>query len=220
MKLHYLPPSANSHGPLGVVKALKMDVELENCYGKTRTEEFIKMNPCHTAPTLELDDGTAIWESNTVMRVLCGLAGEKGEALYPTETIQRAKIDMVMDWRQATMYPKLPAIGYIAFGMPCDDAKAKTDFATLLDEIFPVLTGTFLKDTQFIFSDKPTIADLSVAPPLIFIMARSKFWAKVPQEVKDYQTRVFEAFPDIKENFDMLVGMCEACTGESAEMEP
>jgi glutathione S-transferase len=181
----------------------------------------MKMNPCHCAPTLELDDGTVVWESNAVLRTVCAVAGDKGEAYYPKDISARAKIDLALDWRQCQLYTKLPAIGYICFGMPCDDDKAKADFKALMDEVFPILINTFLKDTKFVFSDTPTIADLAFAPTLNFIKARKNFWKLVPQEVKDYQVRVFEAFPATKEHFDSLAAMAEGCTAEAgADLEP
>jgi glutathione S-transferase len=63
--------AANSHGCIAIVKHLKLDdkVEIVNAYGKTRTPEFLAMNPCHTAPTLELDgDAGAIWEVCSLYR--------------------------------------------------------------------------------------------------------------------------------------------------------
>jgi len=219
MKLHYLPPSANSHGPLAVIRDLEMEVELENCYGKTRTPEFIAMNPCHCAPTIELDDGTGIWESNAIMRFLCN-SSPKGDKLYPTDPVKRAKVDMVLDWRQTTLYTKLPSIGYVVFGMKMDDDQAKKDFKELIDTHFETLCDTFLKDTKFCYSDTPTIADLAVAPPLTFIKARSKFWDAVPDKVKEYYAAVLEAFPATKENFDMLAGMAEKYDGAGSDLAP
>lgn len=220
MKLHVLPPSANSHGCIALVRALKADVEIINAYGKTRSEEFLKMNPCHTCPTLEFDDDAgAIWESCAILRYLAvNLPG--GEEFYPADPQLRGKIDMVMDWRQTGMYTCLPNIGYGIFGMKVSEDGAKEDFAKLLSEHFPVLTDVYLKDTKFCFSDTPTIADLAVAPSLTFIKTRKNFWAKVPDAVKEYHTRVLEAFPDTKENFDMLDGMCTGYDGEGADAEP
>ena len=114
---------------------------------------------------------------------------------------------MVMDWRQTSLYPCLPAIGYIVFGMAQKDEEAQKSFAKLQDEHFKTLTDVFLKDTAFCYSDKPTIADLAIAPTLTFIKVRSKFWEAVPDKVKEYYVRVLEAFPETKENFDMLDGM-------------
>mmetsp|Transcript_20303 Transcript_20303/g.44131 ORF Transcript_20303/g.44131 Transcript_20303/m.44131 type:complete len:223 (-) Transcript_20303:140-808(-) len=222
MKLHILPPSPNSHGCIAIVKHLKLEdkIEIINAYGKTRTPEFLAINPCHTCPTLQFDgDDGAIWESAAIMRFLC-VNNEGGEELYPSDPTLRGKVDMVMDWRQTGLVSCIPAIGYIVFGFPQPDEDAKKAFAKLLDEYFPVLLDIFLKDTAFCFSDKPTIADLCVAPLLTFLKCRSKFWEKTPDKVKEYHTRVLEAFPDTKENFDMLDGMCTGFDGEGADCAP
>jgi len=219
MKLHILPPSANSHGCIAVVKDLGMDVEIENAYGKTRSEEFLKMNPCHCAPTLEIDETTAVWESCTIMRYLCNVA-ENGEKLYPKDPLKRARCDMVMDWRQTSFCPCLPAIGYGIFGMDVSTDEAKEKFKSLQEDHFKVLCDVYLKDTKFCYSDTPTIADLAVAPCLTFIKARSKFWDAVPDKVKKYHAAVLEAFPATKENFDMLDGMCAGWDGAGHDAEP
>jgi len=219
MKLHVLPPSPNSHGPLAIVNKLKIPAEIVNAYGKTRTPEFIAMNPCHCCPTLEFEDGTSMWESNAVMRYLV-VNHDKEHVLYPEDAKLRGRIDMVMDWRQASLYPCLPAIGYIVFGMAQKDEEAQQSFAKLQDEHFKTLTDVFLKDTAFCYSDKPTIADLAIAPCLTFIKVRSKFWEAMPDKVKEYHARVLEAFPETKENFDMLDGMVTSYTGEGKDTEP
>jgi len=220
MKLHILPPSANSHGPIAIIKHLKLDIELENAYGKTRTPEFLAINPCHTAPCLEFggDDG-AIWESCAIMRYLC-VNNKGGEELYPANPILRAKVDMVMDWRQTGLYPCLPDIAYMVFGMPVTDEGAKKSFAKLIEEVFPILVDVYLKDTPFCYSEKATIADLAIAPTLTFLKARKNFWAKVPAAVKEYHTRVLEAFPDTADNFKMLDDMCTGYDGDGAHLEP
>jgi glutathione S-transferase len=112
-----------------------------------------------------------------------------------------------------------PAIGYIAFGMTCDDEEAKKKFAELQSTHFPILMETFLKDTKFVFSDTPTIADLSIALPLVFIQAREKFWEAVPDKVKDYFNAVKEAFPHTAEEFGMISHMCSNCESPGAKLE-
>lgn len=219
MKLHILPPSPNSHGCIAIIKKLGLDIEIINAYGKTRTPEFLAINPCHTCPTLEFSDGSAVWESMAIMRYLCK-SSPKGDAYYPTDPEEAAKIDMVMDWRQTTFSPCFPSIGYIIFGMPQSDEEAKKNFKILRDSHFKTLTSIFLKETKFCFSDTPTIADLSIAAILTLIKGRSKFWEAVPQEVKDYQQRVFDAFPETKENFDMLSTMCTEYSGDGADVSP
>lgn len=219
MKLHILPPSPNSHGCIAVAKKLKLDIEMINAYNKTRTPEFLAINPCHTCPTLEFPDSSAIWESNAIMRYMCRSSPD-GETLYPSNPREAAKIDTVLDWRQTEFYQHIPSIGYIVFGFPQSDEQAQKDFKTLVDEKFKTLTTVFLKDTKFAFSDTPTIADLSIATVLPFIKARSKFWEAVPEEVKDYHKRVLDAFPETKDNFDILESMVTEFAGEGFDLVP
>ena len=221
----YISIAANSHGCLAVFNHLKLSAkgrgnEIVNAYGATRTPEFLAMNPCHCCPTLELDDGDAIWESNAILRYLC-VTREGGEELYPKDPVVRAKIDMVLDWRQTSLYKCLPDIAYGVWGMEMDDDAAKKSFAELIETHFVTLLTVFLKDNKkYCYSDTPTIADLAIAPALTFIMARKHMWAKVPKEVKDYRDRVLAYFPDTKENFDMLEGMCAGYTGKGADLMP
>ena len=146
------------------------------------------------------------------------------------------------------MYQCIPAIAYIVFGIPQKDEDAKESFTKLMEEHFPILLNVYLKDTPFCYSDKVTIADLSIAPVLTFLKCRKHFWAKVPEKVKEYYARVLESckcfftlhrifyllflpcdsfcplwtllVPDTKENFDMLDGMCTGYDGEGADCEP
>jgi len=219
-KLHILPPSANSHGCLATLRELGIEnIEIVNAYGKTREPEFLEMNPCHTCPTLEFGDGVAIWESCAIMRYLCR-SSSNGDKLYPKDLQAAARIDMACDWRQTSYYPCIPDIGYVVFGMELSDEDAQKQFKKLIDEHFKTLTEVFLKDSKFVYSDTPTIADLAIAPSLTFIKARSKFWDAVPKEVKDYHTRVLQNFAHTKENFDMLDTMCTEYSGPGADLEP
>lgn len=104
--------------------------------------------------------------------------------------------------------------------MELSDEDAQKQFKKLIDEHFKTLTEVFLKDSKFVYSDTPTIADLAIAPSLTFIKARSKFWDAVPKEVKDYHTRVLQNFAHTKENFDMLDTMCTEYSGPGADLEP
>lgn len=84
------------------MKALGLEdkgLEIVDAMGKTRSEEFIAMNPCHCCPTLEYGGGKgAIWESCACMRTICQLF-EGGEKYYPKDPIMRGKIDLVCDWK-------------------------------------------------------------------------------------------------------------------------
>jgi glutathione S-transferase len=179
------------------------------------------MNPAHCCPTLQFSNESdgAIWESAAVMRCLCN-SFEGGEELYPTDAIKRGKIDMVLDWKNSTLYPDLFHIAYMMFGVAVDEDMAKTQFGKLIDTHFPMLLDTFLKDTKFCYSDTPTIADLAVAPMITLLKGRKKFWEKVPEGVKEYYGRVLEAFPGMGEYVKLLDDMCSGYVGPGADAEP
>ena len=154
------------------------------------------------------------------MRYLC-VTQDGGETLYPPDPRMRAKIDMIMDWRQTELYTKIAPIGYLVWGINMGDDVTKKAFQELMDVHFITLMEVYLKDTPFCLSDKPTIADLSIAPALTFLKVRKHMWAKVPEKVKEYRKRVLASFPDTKvNNFDMLDGMCTGYTGDGADLEP
>ena len=64
LKLHVLKPSVNNMAVRVFVRAAKLDFVEDDVYGKTRTPEFLAMNPAHMTPMIEtkgLPKG-AIWE--------------------------------------------------------------------------------------------------------------------------------------------------------------
>lgn len=201
------------------MKKLKLEgeIELVDSWGKTQTPEFLAFNPCHMVPTLQFSHDDAIWESNSVMRYLCRTFPE-GEQFYPEEL--RSKLDMVMDWRQTKMYPCVAKVAYIIFGYPEDAPQAIKGFKDLVEDHFSVLINTFLNGLPFIYSDTPTIADLSVGLGMTGLKARKYFWDEVPQAVKEYYQRVIDAFPEGAEFVGALSGMCESYEGEGAHLHP
>jgi glutathione S-transferase len=64
----------------------------------TNTPEFLAMNPNGLVPVI-VDDGQALWESNTICRYLAGKHGRPD--LLPAEPLARAQVEKWMDW-QAT----------------------------------------------------------------------------------------------------------------------
>ena len=232
--------ASNNQSTIACALALMEDdetfkVELVDVFMKTRTDEYKKICPLGISPCLVLSDKgddpektttTSIWESNTIMRYFCDVTAESSplsRQLYPPDDlVRRAKINMVLDWRQCDFYPKLPDIAYIMFGMPNDDDKAKSSFKDLQEKVFPILTDEFLDggSNLFIYGNDVTIADLSVALPLAYIKARPKFWDAVPQSIKDYHERVKSKFPQANQSFDSLKAIYENFSGDGRDLEP
>jgi glutathione S-transferase len=74
-------------------------------FGGLDTPAYLAMNPNGRIPTIN-DDGFVLWESNAIVRYLCGRYGRG--SLAPDTDQGRAIADQWMEWHKATFYP-----GYI-----------------------------------------------------------------------------------------------------------
>jgi len=73
-------------------------------YGVNNTDEFKAMNPLAMIPVID-DDGFVLWESNAIVRYLCG---KHPKAPYWPEDLRvRAAADRWMDFQCTTMSPAL-----------------------------------------------------------------------------------------------------------------
>jgi glutathione S-transferase len=70
-------------------------VEVDIMRGESRTPEFLAMNPQGQVPTVRLDDGACLAQSNAI---LCYLA--RGSDLLPGEPLARARVDEWLFWEQ------------------------------------------------------------------------------------------------------------------------
>jgi glutathione S-transferase len=70
-------------------------------FGKTRTPQYLALNPNGTVPTL-VEGGFALWESNTILRYL---AARNQSAFSPADPAQRALADQWMDWQLGALSP-------------------------------------------------------------------------------------------------------------------
>ncbi|AOA59121.1 glutathione S-transferase family protein [Acinetobacter larvae] len=65
-------------------------------FQSTQGEEFIQLNPNATIPVI-IDGDFSLWQSNSIIRYLANQY--QGQALYPTQPQQRARIDQWVDWQ-------------------------------------------------------------------------------------------------------------------------
>ena len=64
-------------------------------YRPTDTPEFLRLNPAGQVPVV-IDGDVVLRESNTIVRYLA--AKHRAEKLYPTDLVERARIEQWMDW--------------------------------------------------------------------------------------------------------------------------
>ena len=83
--------------------------------GLTRTPEFLRRNPNGRIPTLELDDGTNLFESNAIMWYLA-----EGSPFLPSTQLGRAQVLQWMFFEQYSHEPFVATPRYIVRHLPPD----------------------------------------------------------------------------------------------------
>jgi glutathione S-transferase len=108
MRLYDVLPSGNGYKvrlllhKLGVPFEL---VELDIAKGETRTPEFLRKNSNGRIPTLELEDGTCLAESNAIISYLA-----EGTELWPETRLSRAR---TLQWLFFEQYSHEPYIAVV-----------------------------------------------------------------------------------------------------------
>jgi glutathione S-transferase len=123
---------------------------------ETRTEDFLKMNSAGQVPTVVLDDGRALAQSNAIIRYLA-----RGSDLIPADDYAVAKMDEWLFWEQ---YSHEPYIAVCRFqmrylGKPAselDPEKVKRGHAAL------ARLEQQLALTPFLVGEKLSLADVAL----------------------------------------------------------
>ena len=132
-------------------------VELDIVKGATRTPEFLAKNPNGRIPTLELENGDCLPESNAIMFYLAD-----GTPLLPTDRLERAR---VLQWMFFEQYSHEPNIATVRFWMHTTmtpereallPAKRKLGYAAL------DVMELHLASRTFFVGERYTIADIAL----------------------------------------------------------
>jgi glutathione S-transferase len=182
IKLHVLKPSVNNMAARVFVRAAKLDFTEDDVYGKTRSKEFLAMNPAHMTPMIEvkgLPKGV-MWESCAIMQYLSNKHGIT--KFYPKAVAKRGMIDSAMFYLIGTLYPLVaratyPNLGFAQYagevGASNLDAshKAEAQKAAMdaIAEPLDVFHKFFMDSGAFIGGTKPSIADIRLAATLEFL---------------------------------------------------
>ena len=124
--------------------------------GETRTAEFLKLNGAGQVPTVELDDGRTLAQSNAIIRYLA-----RGSDLIPADTFAAAKMDEWLFWEQYSHEPYIAVCRFQMFYLKkpasdLDPEKVKRGYAAL------ARMEHQLAITPFLVGDAITLADISL----------------------------------------------------------
>ena len=110
MKVYDFTGSGNGYKTWLLLQQLGLPYERIECdilKGATRTPEFLKKNPNGRIPTLELDDGTFLFESGAILWYLA-----EGTRFAPASRLERAQ---TLQWMFFEQYSHEPYIAVARF---------------------------------------------------------------------------------------------------------
>ena len=126
--------------------------------GATRKPEFLKRNPNGRIPTLELDDGTNLAESNAILWYLA-----EGSDYVPGDRLGRAQVLQWMFFEQYSHEPYVATPRFIVKHLPENHPRR----AELPDRIAKgraalAVMDEHLKTRRFFVAERYTIADIAL----------------------------------------------------------
>lgn len=133
-------------------------VELDILKGATRTPEFLAKNPNGRIPTLELEDGAFLPESNAILWYLA-----EGTPFIPDDRLGRAQVLQWMFFEQYSHEPYVATPRFILKHLP-EDSPRRAELPERLERGRAALgvMETHLSRRTFFVAERYTIADIAL----------------------------------------------------------
>ncbi|HJS33700.1 MAG TPA: glutathione S-transferase family protein [Alphaproteobacteria bacterium] len=143
---------------LALLKTPYRRIELDIDRGETRTPAFLAKNPNGRIPTLELDDGTCLAESDAILWYLAD-----GTAFLPDERLARAQVLQWMFFEQYSHEPYVATPRYIIRHLGRDHPRA-AELPGRIEkgrQALGVMEARLSRHDYFV-ADRYTIADIAL----------------------------------------------------------
>lgn len=155
------------------------------------SEEFVKMNPQHTVPTLD-DNGFILWDSHAI---ICYLVNKyaKDDSLYPKDPQKRAVVDQRLHFDNGVLFSTMRGAFYPVIMQ--GETSIPNYKIEQVEKAFGFLEK-FLEGKKWLAGDSYTLADistvasvtgLSVLKPLDSYPNLKAWLARCEQELPGYQ---------------------------------
>jgi glutathione S-transferase len=132
--------------------------ELDIDAGATRTPEFLRRNPNGRIPTLELDDGTNLAESNAILWYLA-----EGTPFVPGDRLGRAQTLQWLFFEQYSHEPFVATPRYIVKHLPPNHARrAELPERLAKGRAALAVMDEHLESRGFFVAERYTIADVAL----------------------------------------------------------
>ncbi|XP_045486923.1 glutathione S-transferase 1-like [Pieris rapae] len=198
---------------LMVIEHLKLPVQFVDVNfikGEQLTEEYKKINPQHTVPTL-IDDDFILGDSHAISMYLINKYA-KDDSLYPSDPKLRAIVDQRLHFDSGILFPVAKnGFGQVVFQgakKMSDDAVEKILSAYEFTDQFA--TNTWLAGEQFTIADICCVATISSLNNLVPIDAkkypRLYAWLKRCSELDIYKKMNAPGNEEIGEIFRSKLG--------------
>lgn len=133
-------------------------VELDIEHGESRRPPFLAKNPNGRIPTLQLENGICIAESNAILWYLA-----EDSELLPRSRISRAQVLQWMFFEQYSHEPYVATSRYILKHLPAQSPRrAELPYRQQLGRAALGVMETHLSDRQFFVSNNYSIADIAL----------------------------------------------------------
>jgi glutathione S-transferase len=131
-------------------------IEVDILKGASRTHEFLKLNAAGQVPTVVLDGGRALAQSNAIIRYLA-----RGSDLIPSDAYDTARMDEWLFWEQNSHEPYIAGCRFqtVYLGKPVTDLdpeKIKRGYAAL------ARMEHQLAATRYLVGDRVSLADVAL----------------------------------------------------------
>jgi glutathione S-transferase len=152
-------------------------VSLDPMKGEHTTAEYGAKNPNQMVPTLELDDGTMLWESTAICTYIAEL--DPAKRLLPSEARGRAEVARWVGWNAAHLEAALFTVliekmfAKVRFGREESDLKVR-EAERAVDRFAPILDA-HLETERHVAGAGFTIADVCLAAT-IELMVHAKLF--------------------------------------------
>jgi len=131
-------------------------IDVDTMKGESRTPEFLRLNAAGQVPTIVLDDGRVLAQSNAIIRYLA-----RDSDLVPRDAFQAAKMDEWLFWEQYSHEPYIAVCRHqmVYLGKPVSDLdadKVKRGYSAL------ARMEHQLGVTKFLIGDVVSLADVAL----------------------------------------------------------
>jgi glutathione S-transferase len=133
-------------------------IEVDSANGETRSAAFLAKNPNGKVPTLELEDGAYLPESNAILAYLA-----EGSPLAPTGRLERARMLQWMFFEQYSHEPYVAVARFIVHYLPPDSPR-RAELPRLLERGNQALAvmEQHLRREPFFAAGRYTVADIAL----------------------------------------------------------